>query len=136
MSEYVHLDDVSFGDPDIDRLFRSWREAIENANRWEVTGPGFMGSATHGFSLKIPGGFGKPVAHGVVTTTVTAAPDADTMGHGIGTIRKRTGYALTDDETGVEFLNEFSVPIPVDSRVILDWDGKGWVIIGADCPMA
>lgn len=135
MPDFVHLDDISFGDPDIDLLFRSWREAIENSNRWNVTGPGFEGSPTNGFSLKLPSGGGANIAHGVVTTELTAAPDANTMGHGSGTIRTRDGYALTDSEEDVEFLNEFQVVIPVTSRVLLGWDGDGWVVIGADCPI-
>ena len=136
MSDYVKLDDVSFGDEDIDALFKSWREAIENANRWKVTCPGgnFEGSPISGYVLNIPKRKAM-VAHAVVTEQISAAPDANTMGHGKVTLRNRDKYALTSGQEDVEALNEFRVPIPVGTRVILGWDGGGWVVIGADCPL-
>ena len=39
MASFVTLDDVSFGDEEIDAAFRRWREAIEQANHWSVSGP-------------------------------------------------------------------------------------------------
>ena len=38
MSSNVRLDDVTFGDSEVDAAFKRWREAIEQANTWEVDG--------------------------------------------------------------------------------------------------
>lgn len=130
----VRLDDVDFFNDDLNKLFKAWREAIENANNWRVTGAcGFEAHAGAGFSLHIPKGTSSPVMAAVATSTISAAPSADKMGTGTAVLRIRDGDDLSDGEE-VNVFSNFTKSIPSGSRMELGWDGKGWHVIGANCP--
>jgi hypothetical protein len=135
VADYVHLDDVDFGDDDINALFRSWREAIENANRWDVRigGSSFNGSATDGYSISIPKANKGNLRAAVVTEEISAAPSADVLGSGRAMLRRRNGTALTDD-VDVLVLNNFTKSVSVGTRIVVGPEGADWLLIGANCP--
>ena len=60
MPSLVCLDDVSFGDAEVDAAFRKWREAIEQANNWQVFGAAQFEPGPTGYTLHVGSG-GKAV---------------------------------------------------------------------------
>lgn len=49
----VTLDDVEFGDAEVDAAFRRWRETIEASVRWSVHGNCQLESGPEGFTLYV-----------------------------------------------------------------------------------
>jgi hypothetical protein len=131
----VRLDDISFDDPiSLDPLLRQWREAIERANSWDIGGNVEFNGGPSGYTLFIRPPRG--VMSAVVTTEITAAPDADTLGEGVAMLRLRSGADLTDQEE-VTVFSDFSVPVPVGTRIKVAPDGEAYALIAADfCPTA
>lgn len=131
MASFVTLDDVSFGDEEIDSAFRRWREAIEQANHWSVAGHADFDAGPTGYSLLIKS---PPVAQSAVAAAggIGAAPDADTLGQGNATLRYRNGASLTNGPT-VRVYSNFRVPVPAGTRLELAPDGADYKLVGADC---
>jgi len=67
----------------------------------------------------------------VVTTPITAAPDANTLGEGVATIRTRGGALLSDWFNGAVYSN-FSTEIAAGTRIEVVQDGSGWKLVAAD----
>ena len=132
MASFVTLDDVSFGDEEIDAAFRRWREAIEQANHWSVAGHAEFDAGPNGYSLLIkssPGAFSAVAAGG----GIGAAPDADTLGQGSAILRYRNGAALTNGPT-VKVYSNFRMAVPAGTRLEVAPDGAEYKLVGADCP--
>jgi hypothetical protein len=137
MPRFVSLDDVSFGDKDIDDLFRSWREAIENANTWYPSkgGSGFEGSATDGYSINIPTQY-RGARSAVVTVAITTG-SSGSLGSGKAKLRERQPPGLTlRDGAEVIVLNPFTLttPIPVGRIITVHFESPDWMIAGSNCP--
>lgn len=133
----MKLDDINFFDPEINELFRSWREAIENANNWTVTkgGSSFHGDGKNGFSLDIPKLF--PGLKTAVVTTAITTGSSSTLGSGKAMIRKRQPPGLTlRDASEVIVLNPFtlSASLPVGRIIVIGYERPDWLLIGANCP--
>lgn len=127
----VRLDDLSFGDDDVDEALLKWRSAIEEAHNWHVSGHCEFKATPGGYSLHIKAA-GSPISAVVATGGITAAPDADTLGQGNATLRHRTGAALSDGPTVLVYSN-FSVAIPAATRVEVVPDGAAYKLVAADC---
>jgi hypothetical protein len=132
MASFVTLDDVSFGDEEIDAAFRRWREAIEQANHWSVSGPVEFDAGPTGYSLLIktsPGALSAVAATG----GIGAAPDANTLGQGNAVLRYRKGASLMNGPT-VKVYSNFLVAVPAGTRLEVAPDGADYKLVGADCP--
>jgi hypothetical protein len=92
-----------------------------------------------------PGGLAFGVAfpdtgiyYAVVTTAITAAPNANTLGQGVAKLRVRgVGAAsLTDGATGLAVYSHFSTAVAVGKRILIsrEPDGNGWILVSGDCP--
>ena len=133
MASLVHLDDVSFGDPEVDAAFRKWREAIEQANNWQVFGAAQFEPGPTGYTLHVKSG--RNLQRAVVTTAIPPAPDADSVSDdGRATLRVRTGTALEDGATGQVIYSDWSAEIAVGTRIQVEPDGDGWMLVTTDCP--
>ncbi len=131
MASYVTLDDINFGDEEIDSAFRRWREAIEQANHWSVAGHAEFDAGPTGYSLLIkssPGALSAVAAAG----GIGAAPNADTLGQGDAILRYRNGASLTNGPT-VKVYNNFRVAVPAGTRLEIAPDGADYKLVGADC---
>jgi hypothetical protein len=117
--------------PDLTDLLAEWRMAIERALSWNW-GPGFEVRQNEGGTTVLLS-LNHQIQSGVSTSIIASAPDVDTLGTGTARIRPRLGATLRDAEE-VEVFNNFAVDVPSGTRVVLGWDGEGWVLIGADCP--
>jgi hypothetical protein len=127
----VRLDDISFGDEDVDEVARSWRAGIEFANNWKVTGHAEFTNTTDGYALFVKGAASVYVA--VSISIITAAPDANTLGQGMAVQRFREGAVLSDGEE-VKVYSNFSVAIPSGTRLVIAPDGDAFQLVAADCP--
>lgn len=137
MPKFIELDDVDFFDDDVNNLFRSWREAIENANNWTVTkgGSGFEGSAVNGFSLNVPS-IQRGSRSAVVTTAITTG-SSSTLGSGKARLRERKPPGLTlRDGSEVIVLNPFTISasIPVGAIITVTYENPDWMLAGRNCP--
>ncbi len=131
MASFVTLDDISFGDEEIDSAFRRWREAIEQANHWSVAGHAEFDAGPTGYSLLIkssPGALSAVAAAG----GIGAAPNADTLGQGDAILRYRNGASLTNGPT-VKVYSNFRVAVPAGTRLEVAPDGADYKLVGADC---
>jgi hypothetical protein len=135
MPSLVRLDDISFGIPEVDAAFRRLREAVENANNWEVRGEAqFEAGKDTGFALKVIPRKRDAVVWAVVTVEITAAPSSSKLGQGTAVIREQNDEDLTDGQP-VKVWSNFSVPVPVDTRIAIGPKGVDYGLIGADCPL-
>jgi hypothetical protein len=84
-------------------------------------------------SLKQPPG----LQRAVVTTAIPAASGANNVSNtGRATLRVRTGTTLADGATGQIVYSDFSVAIPVGTRIIVAPDSDGWMLVAVDyCPL-
>lgn len=131
----VRLDDVSFGDPEVDAAFRRWREAIEGAHNWSVTGHAQFEAGPNAYGLYVKGYTG-PLSAVTATGGITAAPDDDTLGEGDAILRYRNGAALTNGPT-VKVYSNCTVAIPADIRIEIAPDGADYKLVFANyCPPA
>lgn len=81
-------------------------------------------------------GFGKAPKNtisAVVTTAISLAPDANTLGEGAATLRDRDDVDLTDGRTGVRVLSNFSVEVPIGTRIEVAPDGNIYKLVASDC---
>lgn len=128
----IRLDDLSFGDPDIDAAFREWREAIERANTWAVGGHAEFSGSPSGYTLFVKG-YPGPVSALAASGGITAAPDANTLGQGNAVLRYRNGATLVNGPT-VRVYSNFSTAIPAGTRIEVAPDGADYKLVGSDCP--
>jgi hypothetical protein len=70
----------------------------------------------------------------VVTTTITAAPNADTLGVGAAKLRVRNGATLADGQTGVVVYSNLSTAVASGKRCTVAPYGSAYLLINADCP--
>jgi hypothetical protein len=137
MPDFVRLDDLDFGDEEANTTARAWREAIENANRWNVSqgGSGFEGSAQAGYSLNIPK-TQKGSRSARVSVAITTG-STGTLGTGKAVLRERNppGLTLRDGAT-VTVLNPFTISasIPVGTIITVNYEGPDWILGGRNCP--
>ena len=130
----VRLDGISFGDADLDALFREWRDAIERANNWTVGGHAEFNAGPSGNTLFVKGG-GGTISAVVATGGITAAPDANTLGQGDAVLRLRNGAALINGPT-IKVYSNFSTAIPAGTRIeIAPEAGGDYKLVGSDCPV-
>lgn len=104
MASYVKLDDVTFSDEDLDALFRSWREAIEQANNWSVSGAATFQAGPAGYAMHVGVTAREGMCARVATGGITARV-GNTLGHGNAILYTLDGYDMNDGET-VEVLND------------------------------
>jgi hypothetical protein len=130
----LRLDDIAFDDPDVDATLARWREAIEGAYKWYVSGAATYDGGVTGHVLHIKG-YPGPIS-AVVTTAITAKPDADTLGQGIVTLRvRKAGGPDLADGPSVRVYSNFSVEVPVGTDVEVAPDGADYKLIAVDyCP--
>lgn len=126
----VRLDDISFGDDEVDEAFGKWRAAIEEAHNWKITGHCTFHATAGGYALHVKGS-AAPLSAVVATGGITAAA-GNNLGQGNATIRYRTGAALTDGPTVLVYSN-FTVAIPATTRIEIAPDGDAYKLLGADC---
>jgi hypothetical protein len=127
----TRLDDVTFGDAEVDAAFRRWREAIERALTWEVEGATLDAGPT-GFALHVRRPEG--IVRAVVTTAIPAAPSASTVSNaGRARLLLRTGTTLGNGDI-VTVYNDFAVAIPVGTRILVAPDGGGYMLVSSNCP--
>lgn len=135
---FIRLDDVIGFGKIVDRLFQRWREGIENANNWSVTGDCIWNaSASNGYALHIPRRLGTFPA--VSTSIIQAAPSANKLGKGTCTTRMEGTLDddLVDCKTGVDVYSNFRVSVPSGTRLMVAERGPNQVwLIGADCPLS
>jgi len=71
----------------------------------------------------------------VVTTAITAAPNANAVGQGVAKLRVRTGTAVADGEAGLVVYNDFAAAVAVGKRIVIARDPSGdYMLVSGDCP--
>lgn len=128
----VRLDDISFGDEDVDEALQLWRKAIEAAMNWKITGHCSFTATPDGSALHVKGA-STPISGVVATGGITAAPNANTLGQGNVTLRYRTGAALVDGPVVLTYSN-FSTAITAGTRVEVVPDGEAYKLVASNCP--
>ena len=133
MASLVHLDDVSFGDPEVDAAFRKWREAIEQANNWQVFGAAQFEPGPTGYTLHVGSG-GKAVTAVASTGGIPGRVSATELGEGAAVLWPRTagGPDLVEGDE-VTVYNPFDVDIPAGTFVVVVPDGGAYLLVGSDC---
>lgn len=133
---FVNLPKLTTGVPFFDRALEVWKEAIERANNWSMTGNVGFQAGEGGFAVNIrdpiwPSGSIPAVS----ITEITPAPSADKMGQGVCMTRSQDGEDLTDDQEMVVYSN-FTKGVPSGTRlmVTINRGGDSCNLVGADCP--
>lgn len=135
MASLVRLDDVTFGDAEIDAAFRRWREAIEQANNWQVFGSARFEAMPTGYTLHVGSGSGAVTAV-ASTGGIPGRVSATELGEGAATLwpRQAGGPDLAEGDE-VTVYNPFSADIPAGTFVVVVPDGGAYLLVGADfCP--
>lgn len=120
--------------PDMQGLADEWKAFIERCDTWSF-GAGFYfrdGDGGKRVELRLP----PSAVSAVVTTEITAAPDADTLGQGFARLRVRDGAALADGPI-VKVYAHCEVAVPVGTRIEVCPDGADYKLVFAHyCPPA
>lgn len=119
------------GEPLHARTVNILADEVRKLNRVR-TGPGLAARMGPG-GLTMGVAFPTVPINAVSTSAITAAPDADTLGAGTAMLRTRDEANLVDDEE-VDVFSNMSVEIPSGTRLVVAWDGAGYLLLTADCP--
>ncbi len=75
------------------------------------------------------------VFRAVVTTAITSAPGASTVGQGVAKLRNRTETTLSDGDAGLVVYNDFAASVAVGKRIMIARDPSGdYMLVSGDCP--
>ena len=136
MASLVRLNDVTFGDAEVDAAFRQWREAIEQANNWQVFGAATLEAGPTGYTLHVKSGAGAVTAV-ASTGGIPGRVGPTELGEGAATLMPRTAGSpdlVAGDEVTV--YNPFDVDIPAGTFVVVVPDGGAYLLVGSDCVAA
>lgn len=103
MPRNVRLDEILSGDEDVTAAFKAWREAIEGAHDWTVTGPVDFIGTKDGYTLHVRAGSGVRVAKN--GGTAIAAMSGSTPGSGTVTMYTFNGTTLVSTGTTATAFN-------------------------------
>lgn len=121
----VRLDDISFGDEDVDEALQLWRKAIEAAMNWKITGHCSFTATPDGSALHVKGATRVKIAK--VGATAIPAMATLTPGSGSATFYDMGATALAANQTETVFNTEFS-PIAAGAWIkVIEVDGR-WFI--------
>lgn len=131
----VRLDDLSFGDPEIDGAFRAWREAIERANTWAIGGHVEFSNSPSGFTLFVKG-YPGPSTAVVATGGITARVSSTQLGVGNAVLKLKTpGKATIASGATVKVYSGLGTLIPAGTYIEILPIGDGdYKLVAADCP--
>lgn len=131
----VRLDDLSFGDPEIDGAFRAWREAIERANTWAIGGHVEFSNSPSGFTLFVKG-YPGPSTAVVATGGITARVSSTQLGVGNAVLRIKTpGKATVASGATVKVYSWFGTALTAGTHIEILPIGDGdYKLVAADCP--
>lgn len=131
MSAMVRLDDIVFGDAELDLAWRRLREAVEAMSNWTVTGNVvFEADPQTGFQLHIKNP--RVSMSGVVAAGGISAQSGTTFGSGNVDIVFRRGDQILSGYTTVCYSN-MPVVLEAGTRVEVEPDGEAYKIVTAHC---
>jgi hypothetical protein len=131
MASYVILDDVSFGDEEIDAAFRRWREAIEQANNWSVAGNAEFDAGPSGYALRVKPTPGAKIAK--VGGTAIPAMSGSTPGSGEITLYTFDGTTLAAGQAETAFNLHPSATVSANAWIkVIDVEGH-WFVFWEPC---